>query len=268
MSSTTPTSRFLTDRSTAAARAALTGQRRGVRALLPFIGPGVVASIAYVDPGNFATNIQAGAGYGYELLWVVLLANLVAMLFQGLSARLGIVTGRNLAELSRDHFPRPVAVAMWAASEVARDGHRPGRVPRRRHRPVPARRPAPAPRHGRHRARHRHPPGARPLRLPPARDRHRLPRRGHRPVLLAGVGHRPAELVRRAPQHRRPPPQRRRGRHPRRRHRGCHRHAPRHLPALGPYPEPHPPSAPMPSAAPSCAFPRPRSSAPSPLPAS
>src|SRR5581483_9534812 len=71
---------------------------RGWRAYLPFAGPAVVASIAYIDPGNFATNIQAGAKYGYGLLWVVLLANLVAMLFQGLSAKLGIVTGRNLAE--------------------------------------------------------------------------------------------------------------------------------------------------------------------------
>ena len=97
----------------------LDGRRRGIRALLPFIGPGVVASIAYVDPGNFVTNTQAGAQYGYGLLWVVLLANGIAMLFQALSARLGIVTGRNLAELCRDHFPRPVVLAMWAASEVA-----------------------------------------------------------------------------------------------------------------------------------------------------
>jgi manganese transport protein len=72
-----------------------------------------------MDPGNFATNIQAGAKYGYGLLWVVLLANLIAMLFQGLSAKLGIVTGRNLAELCRDHFPRPVVWAMWVVSEIA-----------------------------------------------------------------------------------------------------------------------------------------------------
>ena len=128
MTDTTPTaltaaelaaSRFITQRSTAAARAVLQGRRRGIRALLPFVGPGVVASIAYVDPGNFATNIQAGARFGYQLLWVVLLANLVAMLFQTLSARLGIVTGHNLAELCRDHFPRPVVIAMWLVSEVA-----------------------------------------------------------------------------------------------------------------------------------------------------
>ena len=68
-------------------------------------GPAVIASIAYMDPGNFATNIQAGAKYGYALLWVVLMASVAAMLFQALSAKLGIVTGRNLAEMCREHFP-------------------------------------------------------------------------------------------------------------------------------------------------------------------
>ncbi len=97
----------------------LSGQRRGIGAWLPFAGPAFVASIAYIDPGNFATNVEAGAHYGYGLLWVVLLANLIAMLFQMLSARLGIATGRNLAELSRQHFPRPVVYAMWGVSEVA-----------------------------------------------------------------------------------------------------------------------------------------------------
>jgi manganese transport protein len=72
-----------------------------------------------MDPGNFATNIQAGSRYGYGLLWVVLLANLLAMLFQSMSARLGIVTGRNLAELCRTEFPRPVVWGMWGISEVA-----------------------------------------------------------------------------------------------------------------------------------------------------
>ncbi len=79
----------------------------------------MIASIAYMDPGNFATNIQAGAAYGYGLLWVVLLANALAILFQGMSARLGIVTGRNLAELSRAHFPKHIVWAMWLVSEVA-----------------------------------------------------------------------------------------------------------------------------------------------------
>jgi len=97
----------------------LAGQRRGLRGSLAFVGPTVIASIAYIDPGNFATNIQAGAKYGYSLLWVVLAANLIAMLFQGLSAKLGIVTGRNLAELCRDQFSRPVVFAMWGISEIA-----------------------------------------------------------------------------------------------------------------------------------------------------
>ena len=109
----------LSDRTVATARRVLSGGRkRRVRAYLAFAGPAVVASIAYMDPGNFATNIQAGAKYGYGLLWVVLLANLIAMLFQALSAKLGIVTGRNLAEICRDQFPRPVVWAMWVVSEV------------------------------------------------------------------------------------------------------------------------------------------------------
>jgi manganese transport protein len=109
----------LSQRTAAAASKVLAGQRGGLRAYLPFVGPAVVASIAYMDPGNFATNIQAGAKFGYGLLWVVLLANLIAMLFQALSAKLGIVTGRNLAEMCREQFPRPVVWVMWIVSEVA-----------------------------------------------------------------------------------------------------------------------------------------------------
>jgi manganese transport protein len=109
----------LSEQTVATARQVLAGQRGGLRASLAFAGPAVIASIAYIDPGNFATNIQAGAKYGYGLLWVVLVANLIAMLFQGLSAKLGIVTGRNLAELCRDHFPQPVVWAMWVVSEIA-----------------------------------------------------------------------------------------------------------------------------------------------------
>ncbi len=109
----------MSDRTVVAARALLAGERRGWRGYLAFVGPAVVASIAYMDPGNFATNIQAGARYGYQLLWVVLLANLIAMLFQALSAKLGIVTGRNLAELCRAQFSRPVVIAMWIVSEIA-----------------------------------------------------------------------------------------------------------------------------------------------------
>ncbi len=109
----------LSDRTAAAARRALGGNTRGLAGFLPFVGPAVVASIAYMDPGNFATNIQAGARHGYLLLWVVLLANVIAMLFQGLSARIGIVTGHSLATLCRLHFPRPLVFAMWIGSEVA-----------------------------------------------------------------------------------------------------------------------------------------------------
>jgi manganese transport protein len=102
-----------------AARDALDGRRKGLRAFLPFAGPAIIASVGYMDPGNFATNIQAGSTYGYELLWVVLAANLVAMLFQGMSAKMGIVTGRNLAELCREQFSRRTVVGMWIASEIA-----------------------------------------------------------------------------------------------------------------------------------------------------
>jgi manganese transport protein len=109
----------LTARTTFAIREALDGRRRGMRAVLPFAGPAVIASVAYMDPGNFATNIQAGSSYGYGLLWVVVLANAVAMLFQAMSAKLGIVTNRNLAELSREQFPRSVVIGMWVVSEIA-----------------------------------------------------------------------------------------------------------------------------------------------------
>ena len=109
----------LTEGSIVAGREVFLGRRRGPLAMLPFAGPAVIASIAYMDPGNFATNIQAGAGYGYELLWVALFANLVATLFQALSAKIGIATGRNLAELCREHFAPPVVYMMWLASEIA-----------------------------------------------------------------------------------------------------------------------------------------------------
>jgi manganese transport protein len=109
----------LSERTVAATREVLAGRRAGLAGWLAFAGPAVIASIAYIDPGNYATNIQAGAKYGYELLWVVVVANLIAMLFQALSAKLGIVTGKNLAELCRERFPRPVVWAMWVVSEIA-----------------------------------------------------------------------------------------------------------------------------------------------------
>jgi len=115
----TPSTRNLSDRTESAIREVVGGRRGGLGAALLFAGPAVISSIAYMDPGNFATNIQAGAKYGYTLLWVALLANLIAMLFQGLSAKLGIVTGRNLAEMSRDQFPQPIVVVLWIAVEIA-----------------------------------------------------------------------------------------------------------------------------------------------------
>jgi manganese transport protein len=101
-----------------AARSSLSGGRRGLRAVLPFIGPAFIASIAYIDPGNFATNIQGGAQFGYTLLWVILLANLMAMLIQGLSAKLGIATGMNLAEMSRSKLPVWLNYTFWIAQEI------------------------------------------------------------------------------------------------------------------------------------------------------
>ncbi len=91
---------------------------RRLKRLLPYMGPAFVASVAYVDPGNFATNIQAGAQFGYMLLWVIVASNLTAMLIQALSAKLGIATGRNLAEMCRDQFSTPVVWGMWVISEL------------------------------------------------------------------------------------------------------------------------------------------------------
>lgn len=103
-----------------AAHEILGGQsrKRGLARLLPFMGPAFVASVAYIDPGNFATNIQGGAKYGYMLIWVIIVANLMAMLIQSLSAKLGIATGLNLAETCRQEFRRPVVLSMWVIAEV------------------------------------------------------------------------------------------------------------------------------------------------------
>jgi manganese transport protein len=101
-----------------AGQEALVGRRRGIRAVLPFIGPAFIACVAYIDPGNFATNISSGAQFGYDLLWVVIYANILAMFIQTLSAKLGIATGRNLTELMRAHFPRWIIVPLWVVAEV------------------------------------------------------------------------------------------------------------------------------------------------------
>jgi len=92
--------------------------RGRIKGVLPLLGPAFVACIAYVDPGNFATNISAGAEYGYLLLWVILGANLMAMLIQNLSAKIGIATGKNLPELCRENFSRPVSVGLWLQAEA------------------------------------------------------------------------------------------------------------------------------------------------------
>jgi manganese transport protein len=95
-----------------------TSSKRGLSRLWPFLGPAFIASIAYVDPGNFATNIQGGAKFGYTLLWVIVASNLMAMLIQILSAKLGIASGYNLAELCRLYFPRWLVWAMWVLMEL------------------------------------------------------------------------------------------------------------------------------------------------------
>ena len=101
-----------------AAQESLNGQRRGLRALAPFLGPAFIASVAYIDPGNFATNVSSGARYGYMLLWVVLAANVMAMLVQSLSAKLGIATGMNLPEVCALRFPRSVSIGLWVQAEI------------------------------------------------------------------------------------------------------------------------------------------------------
>ena len=101
-----------------AAQESLAGRRRGLRGLWPFLGPAFIAAVAYVDPGNFATNMAAGAKFGYLLLWVVLAANLMAMLVQTMSAKLGIATRKNLPEVCRDRFSRRTNILLWIQAEV------------------------------------------------------------------------------------------------------------------------------------------------------
>lgn len=104
----------------AAAVEVLSGQTKkgGLARLWPFLGPAFVACVAYIDPGNFATNLEGGAKFGYTLLWVVVVSNLMGMLIQALSAKLGIATGKNLAELCREHFPRWLTYVMWVLMEI------------------------------------------------------------------------------------------------------------------------------------------------------
>ena len=101
-----------------AARASLDGERRGLSRLWPFLGPAFVACVAYIDPGNFATNIAGGSQFGYSLLWVVLAANLIGMVVQTQSAKLGIATGKNLPELCRQEFKPKTSFALWIQAEL------------------------------------------------------------------------------------------------------------------------------------------------------
>ena len=101
-----------------AARRSLDGHARGLSRVWPFLGPAFVAAVAYIDPGNFATNIAGGAKFGYLLLWVVLAANLIAMVVQTQSAKLGIATGKNLAELCRESFSRRTSIGLWIQAEL------------------------------------------------------------------------------------------------------------------------------------------------------
>src|SRR6266480_2134802 len=96
----------------------LQGERRGSFRILPFLGPAFVACVAYIDPGNFATNIAGGSKFGYTLVWVIVAANLMAMLIQMLSAKLGIATGRNLPEVCREQFSRRTALSLWLQAEA------------------------------------------------------------------------------------------------------------------------------------------------------
>src|ERR687886_163994 len=99
-------------------RGVLRGQRAGRFRIWPFPGPAFIACVAYIDPGNFATNVAGGSKYGYTLVWVVVASNLMAMLVQTLSAKLGIATGRNLPEVCRERLPRRLSLGLWVQAEA------------------------------------------------------------------------------------------------------------------------------------------------------
>ncbi len=96
----------------------LRGDTKGMKRLLPFLGPAFIAAVAYIDPGNYATNIAAGSKYGYTLLWVIFASNLMAALIQTMSAKLGIATGKNLAEVSRERFSKKTSILLWIQAEI------------------------------------------------------------------------------------------------------------------------------------------------------
>src|SRR5690349_24055367 len=92
--------------------------RRGWKKLLAFAGPGYLVSVGYMDPGNWATDLAGGAKFGYALIWVILLSNLMAMYLQSLCVKLGVVTGRDLAQACRDQFSKPVSIVLWLLCEI------------------------------------------------------------------------------------------------------------------------------------------------------
>lgn len=96
----------------------LNGKSHGIKNILPFLGPAFIAAVAYIDPGNFATNITAGSEYGYLLLWVIAFSNLMAVLIQSLSAKLGIATGKNLPEIAREKFKKSTSILLWIQAEL------------------------------------------------------------------------------------------------------------------------------------------------------
>src|SRR6188474_3205384 len=90
-----------------------TKHKKGIRKFLPYLGPAYLVSVGYMDPGNWATDLAGGARFGYQLIWVLLMSNLIAVLLQTLSARLGVVTGKDLAQACRDYYPRLLAFPLW-----------------------------------------------------------------------------------------------------------------------------------------------------------
>src|SRR5882757_7803142 len=94
-------------------------KKRGLNKLLAFLGPAYLVSVGYMDPGNWATDIAGGSEFGYTLIWVLVLSNLMALLLQSLSARLGLASGLDLAQVSRAHYPKGVNFILWILAEIA-----------------------------------------------------------------------------------------------------------------------------------------------------
>src|ERR1700694_4076844 len=113
--------RFTTDNSLSEVHESVdtTAPGKGWGRILAYIGPAYLVSVGYMDPGNWATDLEGGARFGYQLIWVLLMSNLMAILLQTLSAPLGIVSGRDLAQACRDEYPRVVSLSLWVLCEIA-----------------------------------------------------------------------------------------------------------------------------------------------------